>query len=259
MIVAQISDSHVETATPAAVGRLDDLKRTVEAINALRPRPVAVVHTGDVSHDATRHDYRAALAVLELLEVPLFAIVGNRDRRMPFREAFGGAGYFSPDSPFIQYAVDLGGLRLVATDTLHDESGLGGFCDRRAAQLRQMLAAAPATPTLVIAHHPPVEVPSLKARNPLQFHDRGEAAAFVACIGAAPAVVGVVAGHIHRTETVDIAHTTLTTMTSVATDLRRGRDKELYPREVVFHLHTLEGSQLQSRRVAIKAADVAAI
>ena len=254
MIIAQISDTHIETGTSREACRLEDLARTVAAINALRPRPVAVVHTGDVSHDATADDYRAALAMLGRLEMPLYAILGNRDRRGPFRQAFAGAGYLDPSSRFVQYAVDLGPLRLVAADTLHEESGLGAFCPARAGELEALLAAGADRPTLVIAHHPPVEVPSLQGRNPLQFHDPDDAAALVACIARAPGVVGVAAGHIHRTEHVAIAHTTLTTMTSVAVDLRRGRDKDLYPRGPVMHLHTFDGTRLQMRPLAMSAA-----
>jgi 3',5'-cyclic AMP phosphodiesterase CpdA len=256
--IAQISDTHVAAGTPAATRRLDDLARTVAAVNRLRPRPLAVVHTGDVAHDATAEDYRAACAVLKRLELPLYAIVGNRDRRGPFKAAFAGAGYLDVASPFIQYAVDLGLVRLVAVDTLHDESGLGGFCARRAADLERLLAERPGQPTLVIAHHPPVEVPSLKARNPLQFHDAREAAAMVGVIGRAPHVAGVVAGHIHRTETVAVAHTTLTTMTSVAADLRRGRDKETDPEAPVIHLHTIADGRVTMRRVVIEHSDLTA-
>lgn len=250
--IAQISDTHVAAGTPAAARRLDDLARTIEAVNRLRPRPLAVVHTGDVAHDATGEDYRAACAVLRRLELPLYAIVGNRDRRGPFTKAFAGAGYLDAASPFIQYAVDLGPVRLVAVDTLHDESGLGGFCADRAAGLERLLAERPATPTLVVAHHPPVAVPSLKARHPLQFQDPDEAAALVRVIGRARQVTGVVAGHIHRTETVAIAHTTLTTMTSVAADLRRGRDKESDPEAPVFHLHTIAEGRVTMRRIVVE-------
>lgn len=256
--IAQISDTHVAAGTPAAGRRLDDLARTIAAINGLRPRPRAVVHTGDVAHDATAQDYRAARALLDRLELPLYAIVGNRDRREPFKAAFAGGGYLDPAAPFVQYAVDLGPVRLVAVDTLHDQSGLGGFCQRRAEELARLLDERGTEPTLVIAHHPPVEVPSLKARNPLQFEDAKEAAALVEVIGRAPQVVGVVAGHIHRTETVAIAHTRLTTMTSVAADLRRGRDKETDPDAPVFHLHTIENGGVTMRRVVVGAMQVPA-
>lgn len=254
--IAQISDTHVAAGTPAAARRIDDLARTIAAINALRPRPLAVVHTGDVAHDATVEDYRAACTALDRLELPLYAIVGNRDRREPFKRAFAGGGYLDAASPFVQYAVDLGPVRLVAVDTLHDDSGLGGFCRRRAEELARLLDARGSQPTLVIAHHPPVEVPSLKARNPLQFQDASEAAALVEAIGRAPQVLGVVAGHIHRTESVAIAHTTLTTMTSVAADLRRGRDKETDPEAPVFHLHTIERGGVTMRRVVVEAAQM---
>lgn len=257
MIIAQISDTHVQTGPEAVPGRLEDLRRTVEAINTLRPRPVAVVHTGDVAHHATIEEYRAARALLDRLEPPLYAIVGNRDRRAPFRAAFASAGYLDGESPFIQYAIDLGGLRLVATDTFNDESGLGGFCRARAAGLERMLSERPGVPALVIAHHPPVEVPSLKARNPLQFHDPAEASAFVDCIRRAPTVAGVVAGHIHRAETVSIAHTRLSTVTSVATDLRRGRDKELNANDVIVHLHVFDGAHLEMRRVVVGSGAMA--
>ena len=127
MIIVQISDTHIETASATASSRLGDLERTVEAINALSPRPVAVLHTGDVSHDASPGDYAAARGVLGRLACPVYAIVGNRDRRLAFNVAFGPDGYLEHGSGFVQYAVDIGPVRLVAADTLDDTSALGGF------------------------------------------------------------------------------------------------------------------------------------
>ena len=88
MRIAQISDTHIAVADPAAGSRLSDLRRTVDAINRMSPAPDVVLHTGDVVHDATAEDYAAARLALSRLTAPLLATVGNRDRRPAFRRAF---------------------------------------------------------------------------------------------------------------------------------------------------------------------------
>jgi len=250
MIIAQISDTHIQSASGAAAPRLEDLARTVASINAMTRRPDVVLHTGDVAHDATPEDYAAARTMLSRLSVPVFAIVGNRDRRRPFIDAFGGDGYLGKESNFVQYAVDLGPIRIVAADTQDDESALGGFCDERAAQLRGLLSAGSGQPTLVFAHHPPVELPGMAGPS-LQYREGPQAAALARCIGECRSVIGVVAGHVHRSRAVALGGVTLTTVPSIAADLSREKEGETYLRRPIYQVHTIEGSTVNSASVVL--------
>lgn len=259
MIIAQISDTHIQTALPGAAMRLEALERTVRSINALSERPVAVLHTGDVAHDATDEDYAAAAAVLRRLEAPVFAIMGNRDRRPAFRRAFGGDGYLDARSPFIQYGVEIGGLRMVALDTYDEESGLGHICDEREREYAALIEQGRGRPTLVFLHHAPVPMPDLSV-NPLQWRDHGRAALLVERLANAPDVVGVVAGHVHRAQTVCLVgkagpaaakRTLLTTIPSIAPDLRR---EKLIPKSdlrPIYHLHRIDDGDMTTASVQV--------
>lgn len=259
MIIAQISDTHIQTAQPGAALRLEALERAVRSINALSERPVAVLHTGDVAHDATDEDYAAAAAVLGRLEAPVFAIMGNRDRRHAFRRAFGAEGYLDSRSPFIQYAVEVGGLRLVALDTFDEDSGLGHFCDERDRECAALLEQGRGRPTLVFLHHAPVPMPDLSV-NPLQWRDHGRAALLLERLANAPGVVGVVAGHVHRAQSVGLVgkdgprgpkRTLLTTIPSIAPDLRR---EKLIPKSdlrPIYHLHRIDGEGTTTASVQV--------
>jgi 3',5'-cyclic AMP phosphodiesterase CpdA len=250
MIIVQISDTHIQSANPDAAVRLRALERTVASINALPERPLAVLHTGDVAHDATAEDYAEARNALKALQSPVLAIMGNRDRRGPFREAFAGEGYIDVGSPFIQYAVELGGLRLVALDTFDDESGIGHYCEERDGELARMLHGG-SMPTLVLLHHPPVPLPDVPGK-PLQWRDHDRAALVADRLANAPGVVGIVAGHVHRAQTATLVgkdgpagarRTPLTTMPSIAPDLRRERLIAKTDERPVYHIHRLaEGS-----------------
>lgn len=251
MIIAQISDTHIQLAEPAAAGRLDDLVRTVQSINDLPEQPDLVLHTGDVAHDATTADYAAARTALSRLKAPVYATIGNRDRRESFYTAFVGDGYLRPGFGFAQYAFDAGPLRLVAVDTQDDASALGGFCQARADDLRQLLAAGNGKPTLVFAHHPPLTLPDMK-EPALQYRDHAAAGLLVDCLAKASNVIGVVTGHVHRARAVPLGRVTLTTVPSIAADLSREKDGERYVRRPIFQLHRVDGSRLESESVLVR-------
>lgn len=240
MLVAQISDTHIASAAPQARSRIADLARAVRAINALDPRPEVVLHTGDIAHDGAAGDYAAARAELAKLAPPLLATIGNRDDRREFLAAFRADGYLGEGQDHVQYAVELGALRIVAADTLDDGSALGGFCAEREAGLGRLLSEPTERPTLVFLHHPPVALPDIKG-PPLPFRDPARAEALTRLLAGTSSVIAVVAGHVHRSRSVPIGGTCLTTMPSIAVDLSRERlppDKAGRP---VFHLHHVTG------------------
>lgn len=257
MRIAHISDTHIEAANPDKRARIDDLARAVDAINAQAQPPDFVLHSGDIAQDATPQDYAAARAELDRLEAPLFTTIGNRDRRQPYFEAFADAGYLDPACGFAQYAVAVGDLHLVAVDTQDDASALGGFCQARARHLRALLAAAEGRPTLVFAHHPPLELPDMKAPS-LQYRDAADAARLVDILTATPGLVGVVTGHVHRARAVPLGPVTLSTVPSIAADLSREKAGDVYVRRPIYHVHTLAAGRLVTTPVELPAASRAA-
>lgn len=259
MIIAQISDTHIQTALPEASVRLEALERTVRSINAMPEPPVVVLHTGDVAHDGSEEDYAAAREVMSRLTAPVLAIIGNRDRRATFRRAFADDGYLEPRSPFIQYAVAIGGLGLVALDTFDDESGLGHYCGERDRDCALLLQACAGRPTLVMLHHAPVPMPDLSV-NPLQWREHDRAELLVEQLANAPHVVGIIAGHVHRAQSVTLVgkdgpqgpkRTPLTTMPSIAPDLRREKLVAKSDPRPIYHVHRIEGGVMTSASIRV--------
>ncbi|MGD9670603.1 MAG: metallophosphoesterase [Hyphomicrobiaceae bacterium] len=257
MRIAHLSDTHIQAANPNAKSRIDDLARAVDSINGLSVPPDVVLHSGDIAHDATPEDYAAARAELMRLKAPLYTTIGNRDRRNPYFEAFVGDGYLDPGFGFAQYAVDLDAIYLVAVDTQYrdtEKGGLGGFCPARAENLDALLAAANGKPTLVFAHHPPVEL----ADSPkLQFREAPEAALLCECLQRHDALVALLAGHVHRTHVVPFGDVTLSTIPSIAADLSRekatgGEVGETHTRRPIYQIHTWAKGKLITSAVTLE-------
>jgi len=96
----------------------------------------------------------------------------------------------------------------------------GGFCETRAAWLRQRLAEQPDRPTLVVLHHPPIEAGlSWMGENP----DAAWIGRLRSLIEGQRQVVAMIAGHLHRAVVTQWAGTTLvvcpSTSPQVALDL----------------------------------------
>jgi Icc protein len=157
-----------------------DLHGRVDQFLGSTPR--RCVAAGDIAQDATPADYAAARGALSQLACPVYATIGNRDRRGPFHDAFATDGYLEPRSGFVQFAVNLGSLRIVAVDTTDPDSYLGAFCPERELDLRRLLNACPRKQCLVFLHHPPVALPGFS----LQFRDPERAAALVHCVDQCP-------------------------------------------------------------------------
>lgn len=253
MRIAHLSDTHIETVSPDARSRIEDLARAVDSINALASPADVVLHTGDIAHDATHQDYAAARAQLDRLDAPLYTTIGNRDRRAPYFDWFAAEGYLDTDLGFAQYVVDLGPLCLVAVDTQDEASALGGFCNKRATHLRQLLGDTRGKPTLVFAHHPPLALPDMK-EPALQYRDAAEAELLIDCLKSCSGLIGVVAGHVHRTRRLPLGSVTLSTVPSIAADLSREKsaDANSYLRRPVYQVHTWANGQLETSSVTLE-------
>lgn len=191
-LLVQLSDPHIG----ASWGEGDPVARlaaAIEGVLALEESPDAVLVTGDLADHAADHEYEQVRALLERIDAPAYVLPGNHDDRDALHRHFGvpGAG----GRP-VQYAVDLGPLRLVVLDSTLPGEDRGELDPERLGWLDRTLAAAPGTPTVLAMHHPPfaVGIPAwdaiglaLEARQAL-----GE------LLGRHPQVQRVVAGHVHR-------------------------------------------------------------
>ncbi|MFG6443263.1 phosphodiesterase [Roseateles sp. LKC17W] len=225
-LLVQLSDLHITRPGTLISGRVDTaaaLRHAVDRVLAIRPRPVAVLATGDLvdaGHPAEYARLRELLQPLLDAGLPLALLPGNHDERRALQAAFAGtAGVHlgDADAPAIQYALDLPGpLRLVVLDSLQTGRPEGGLDEVRLAQADALLSARPDLPTLVALHHPP-HASGLAVMDTMALQQG--LPAFEALIAAHPQVQLVACGHLHRMTLGRIAHAPAVTAPSTAHQL----------------------------------------
>jgi 3',5'-cyclic AMP phosphodiesterase CpdA len=198
MILAQISDSHIEAPGVLTYGTFDasaSLSRVVDALNAADPQPTAVLHTGDLVHHGESAQYPPARAILGRIKAPVYAIPGNHDSREGFAEAFADQPWLPKDGPFLHYTVEDLPVRLICLDTVVPGQPWGTLCKERLAWLDAQLAAQPARPTIVACHHPPFAT-GLTGSSKIGLDQGG--AEFANILSRHAQVQRVLCGHSHR-------------------------------------------------------------
>ncbi|MCX7231446.1 MAG: phosphodiesterase [Burkholderiales bacterium] len=254
MLLCQISDLHIKAGRRLAYGVVDTatmLERCVAHILALPQRPDAVVATGDLVDLGTPQEYALLRELLAPLPMPLYLLPGNHDERDALREAFPEHAYLRQWAPFVQYAIDLEPIRLVALDTVVPRSGAGALCEARLGWLERTLAGAPGRPTVVAMHHPPF-VTGIGHMDRVGLSG-SEALADV--IARHPQVERIIAGHLHRPITVRFAKTVAGTCPSPAHQVALDIDLEAADRFVMeppgFQLHWWSGLQLVTHTATV--------
>ncbi len=191
-----LTDLHI-CAPGETIIDLDPTARfTAVLTQALTEHPDAahIILTGDLTHHGRPEEYAALKAALPDTAPPIHLMLGNHDRRAPFRATFPN----TPTTPedHIQHAIDLPGWRLILLDTLddpqHGTAHSGHLCDARLGWLDKALDTD--RKTIVFAHHPPFDtgfdgMDEIKLRNAPDLARR---------LGAAQTHL-LVCGHIHRT------------------------------------------------------------
>jgi 3',5'-cyclic AMP phosphodiesterase CpdA len=239
-LLAQLTDPHIgaQWGGPDTVERL---AAAVESVRRLPDRPDAVLVTGDIADNAAADEYATARELLERIGAPVYPLGGNHDSRTGLRSAFGLAG--DGDEP-LQYAVDLGPLRLVVCDSTLPGEDRGELDASRLAWLDATLAGSDA-PTVVALHHPPIVLGS-PVWDEIGLTGRDELAGLVE---RHRHVLGVVGGHIHRAIVVPFGGRVALSVPS--TYMQGGLDLEaetiaLVDEPPAFALHTLVDGKLVS-------------
>jgi 3',5'-cyclic AMP phosphodiesterase CpdA len=129
--------------------------------------------------------------------MPVFVMAGNHDDRDGLREYFalGESSTGAVGTPF-HYSVSVGELRLVVCDSTIPGHEEGAFDAERRNCLKDELAAASETPTIVAMHHPPL-LTGMPAFDEIGLPE-ADRLALGELLAASPNVLRVVAGHIHR-------------------------------------------------------------
>ena len=198
LTIAQISDIHLCDGedTPRKLRAEHRLRSALRSIHRLRPRPVGIIASGDLSEAGSSASYADFWRIVgEETDLAVYPAFGNHDVRDAF---FAAAPHqaFRRDAGFLQYEVELGeGLRLIVSDTLEEGAHGAGFCEVRAAWLAKTLDAAPDQPSLVVLHHPPLisGVRWMDPDMPSPWTER-----LKAVIQHRKSILAIASGHLHR-------------------------------------------------------------
>ena len=256
MIVCQISDLHIKRPGALAYQRVDTagaLRRCLRGMARLRPAPDAVVITGDLVDHGDAQEYAHLRELLDELAVPFYLLVCNHDHRDALRQAFPDHAYLG-SAGFVQYAVDLGPLRLLALDTQDPPHSGGRLCEQRLRWLELELARSPGKPVVLAMHHPPF-LTGIGHMDEIGLprEDRERLAALVA---RHPQVERIICGHLHRPIQRRFAGTVASTSPApahqVAFDLQPGAVPGFRLEPPAMQLHAwIDGEGLVSHQVTV--------
>ncbi len=201
--LVQLTDLHIREPGRLAYRRVDTsacFRDAVASVLALRQKPHAAVISGDLTdfgRDAEYASLRAQLQPLEDAGIRLLLMPGNHDERDALRRAFPSHDYLaqSAHEPWVQYAVDIGPLRLLALDTVVPLQSGGTLDASRLAWLERALDESRNRPVVIAMHHPPfqtlighMDAIGLAAGGP----------ELEALVARHPNVERVICGHLHR-------------------------------------------------------------
>ena len=250
MLIAQMTDIHIGFAPHEKPEELNrqrfraTLARLIESPN----RPDMLVLSGDITDRGDQESYARTAELLAGCPFPVWPMCGNHDVRAELLRAFPQV---RADDGFLQYVIEREGLRIVLLDTLDEGRHGGAFCKRRQAWLEARLDEAPATPTLIFMHHPPVV-------SGIEWMDPGPDEPWVRRAAAAlrgrEQVVAIHCGHLHRPLATTFEGIPLSVTSSVAPlvamDLRpidadRPDERDLITTEPpTYALHRWDGTNL---------------
>jgi 3',5'-cyclic-AMP phosphodiesterase len=240
MILAQISDLHITPKGKKLYDRIDTighLRRAVQHLNNLAPRPDFTLITGDLVDAGSPPEYEMLRELMSGLAMPYALMPGNHDERGNLRRAFADHAYMPKDGEFLQYAIEDLPLRLIALDSLIPGEGGGRLCPARLDWLAARLEEQPKRPTLIALHHPPFDT-GIEGMDDLNCENGPALGAIVA---RHPQVERIVCGHVHRPICVRWHGTVVTTAPAtahqVALDFRPGRPVAWIMEPPACHLH----------------------
>lgn len=155
-----LTDTHFVPAGRTLYG-IDPALRLSAALAVIardHPDVAFIMITGDLAHWGQREAYEQFRDVIARAHVPVHLMMGNHDRRAPFRSVFPDAD--EDAHGFVQAVRVTASFTMITLDTL-DEDGpthAGLLCPSRLAFLQDALKSAPSDrPLLLFQHHPPFD------------------------------------------------------------------------------------------------------
>lgn len=214
-LLLQLSDLHIREPGKLAYGRIETapyLRRAIDSVLRLPQQPDAVVITGDLTDFGRAAEYDHLRALLTRLLMPVYLMPGNHDDRAQMRRSFADHSYLGT-SGFVQFSVPVGGVQLIALDTVNTGASAGLLCSERLSWLAKQLEASAKKPIVVAMHHPPFQtlIGHMDAIGLLE-----GATELEALIAQHPNVERIICGHLHRSIHVRFGSTVASTAPSPA-------------------------------------------
>ena len=242
-LLVQLSDLHIG-GDENGMDPVPRLEAVLDAVRSLPNRPDAVLVSGDLTDDGAEAGYRLARELLTRIGAPLYVIPGNHDDRARIREGFALPGV--GDDP-VNYSVEVGGLRLVAFDSIVPGQDPGDFPPEQLRWLDEELGAEPEVPTLLALHHPPLTtgVPEWDEINLLAAQREALAGVTVRH----PQLRAIVGGHLHRVAVSTLAGCPVLCAPSTYWQVRPNFERdEVHTLDTPgFAIHVLRDSELSSQ------------
>jgi 3',5'-cyclic AMP phosphodiesterase CpdA len=182
--------------------------------------------------------------------MPVYLMPGNHDDRGQMRRSFPEHHYLGAEG-FVQYSVQVGGMRLIPLDTVDHGQSHGVLCQRRLDWLAGELDAHKHQPVVVAMHHPPFKTMIGHMDKIGLLEGAGE---LETLIGGYFNVERVICGHLHRAIDVrfggTIACTTPAPAHQVALDLQPEAESCWVLEPPAFRICALEPSGRMTSHVA---------
>ena len=254
MVIAQISDLHIRRKGEFVCGRVDTaacLRRCVDALLKLEPRPDGVFASGDLVELGLAEEYQYLRELLAPLPLPVYLMPGNHDNRGNLRREFRDHAYLDNGKAFLDYTVEAYPVRLIALDTVIPHQGGGLLRPEQLRWLDGRLGEQPSKPALLFLHHPPFAtgIPWMDALALANAEELGEIVAKYRNIEA------VLCGHVHRSICRRWHGTITMTCPSpahqITLDLRRDSSETFTLEPPGFLLHYWNGTTLVSHTVPV--------
>jgi 3',5'-cyclic-AMP phosphodiesterase len=203
-----------------------------------------VLVSGDLTEHAADSEYDHVRELLAPLEAPIHVLPGNHDARGALRRHFDVPG--ADDEP-VQYAADLGPLRLVVIDTTRPGEDAGALDEERLSWLDAELAAEPGVPTVIAMHHPPI-VTGIAPWDEIALPAE-HCHALGVVVKRYAQVRRIVSGHMHSPIAAELAGRVVLAAPSTYMQARLdllSKELELVPEPAAFALHVLRDGDLIS-------------